>query len=316
MRTLSAALIAAVPLAAQLPDIYRSVDRVTWVVDNIDRVALAWEKVGMIRIDMRSDVVLPVTFRGKAEKAQVRMASGWLGDLRVDWIQPMGGSNAFAEYEKKHHTGILSLVHRVPTAEALAQEKERLHGLGVAVLQSDEHITYFDTETEGKYALGLIVTPDAAPAEAAPDKRIMQFAFTAHDLKPVSEYWAKLGLGAMAFNKGNLSEVEYWGKPIAIEQGFGWQRGRKVVYEWLTPITTPNVFDDHMKARGEGIHHLAVTVPDMDKAIADWKATGLRIASTGRWGTKGQPGSGRFAYVDTEPIGGVTMELLWNFPRP
>jgi hypothetical protein len=313
MRTLLAAIVFACPLAAQLPDLYRSVDRVTWVVDNIDRVALGWEKVGLIRIESRSDAELPVTFRGKATKAKVRMASGFLGDVRVEWIQPMDGDNAFTEFQEKHRMGIFSLVHRVATPEALQQEKDRLRGLGVSVLQSDEHVTYFDTEPEGKYVLGLYYGPDAPAPGEAPEKKIVQFAFTAHDIKPVSDYWAKLGLGAMAFNKGNLSDVEYWGKPTEIQQGFGWQRGRKIVYEWLSPITTPNTFDDHMKMYGEGIHHLAMNVPDMPKAVAAWKAAGFKVASSGAWGEKAKPGSGRFAYVDTQPIGGVIMELLWQF---
>ena len=143
----------------------------------------------------------------------------------------------------------------------------------------------------------------------------MQFAFSVHDLKPVSDYWAKLGLGAMAFNKGNLSEVEYHDKPVQIDQAFGWQRGRKIVYEWLQPITSPNTFDDHMNAYGEGVHHIAFNVPDMPRAVAAWKSTGLQVASSGAWGEKGKPGSGRFTYVDTQPIGGVIAELLWNFPR-
>jgi hypothetical protein len=313
MRTLLAAVVFAYPLAAQLPDLYRSVDRVTWVVDNIDRVALGWEKVGLIQFESRSDAELEMTFRGKPAKAKVRMASGFLGDLRVDWIQPMDGSNAFTEYQRKHRSGIFSLVHRVATPEALAQEKERLRGLGVNVLQSDEHVTYFDTEPDGKYVLGLYYGPDAPAATVPLEKHIVQFAFTAHDLKPVSEYWARLGLGAMAFNKGNLSDVEYWGEPITIEQATGWQRNRKVVYEWLAPITTPNTLDDHMKIYGEGIHHLAMNVADMPKAVAGWKAAGLKVASSGAWGEKGKPGSGRFAYVDTQPIGGVIMELLWQF---
>jgi Glyoxalase/Bleomycin resistance protein/Dioxygenase superfamily len=303
-------LLAAAPLAAQVPEVYRSVDRVTWIVDNIDRVALGWEKVGFMQIEMRQDIELPVTFRGQPTKAKVRMASGHLGDLRVDWIQPLGGVNAFTEYQKKHRSGIFSLIHHVPDLEA---EKARLGSLGVEILQSESAVTYFDTEPRGKYVLGVTTAPADPPPSVPSDRRIVQFAFTAKDLKPIGEYWAKLGLGNMAFNKGNLSDVEYHGTPVAIEQQFGWQRNRKVVYEWLAPITTPNTFDDHMARYGEGIHHLAVNVPDMPKAIEQWKAAGYKVASTGAWGEKGKPGSGRFAYVDTEPIGGVIMELLWQF---
>src|SRR5437588_12997467 len=123
MKTVLAAILFTCPLGAQVPDMYRSVDRVTWVVDNIDRAVLGWEKMGLIQIERRSDAELPVTFRGKATTAKVRMASGYLGDLRVDWIQPMDGTNAFTEFQKKHRSGIFSLVHRAAGPDAVRKEK-------------------------------------------------------------------------------------------------------------------------------------------------------------------------------------------------
>ncbi len=286
----------------QPPEIYRSVDRVTWVLDDLDRVLAAWQKTGMVKIEQR----------GEAELPRMKVAEGFLGDVRVKWIQPLGGTNGYAEYQKKHGSGIFSLVHRAASEEAFRAEVERLRGLGVHVLQREEGLAYMDTEAEGKYVLGLSYGAETEKADAGREK-IVQFAFAVHELKPVSDYWAKLGLGGMAFNAGNLHDVEYWGKPIEIQQNFGWQRSRKVVYEWLSPVTSPNVFDDHMKAHGEGIHHIAMNVPDMEKAVAEWKAAGFEVASFGRWGETQKPGSGRFTYVFTEPAGGVTMELLWNY---
>ena len=321
MLRLLAILLVTWPLLAQTPEYYKSVDRVTWVVDDLERVIQGWEKLGMVRVARRDKLDLLVTFRGQVTNAKVLSASGFLGDVRVDWIQPSGGRDAFAEFQKKHGSGVFSLIHRVPTAEMFEQELERLRGLGVSVLQSGERKTdagtmryaYMDTEPQGKYVLGLIHGPDEIPADAPAGRKIVQFAFTAHELKPVSEYWAKLGLGAMAFNKSKLHDVEYWGKPIPLEELFGWQRGRKVVYEWIQPVTLPNVFDDHMKAYGEGVQHLGVNVPDMESAIAEWTRAGLKVSSSGGWGGKGSPGSGRFTYIDTESIGGVTTELLWQF---
>ncbi len=317
-----AIVLAIGPLAAQVPDLYKSVDRVTWVVDDLDRVLQAWEKVGLVQVERRIELDAPVTFRREATRAKGRVAMGFLGDVRVEWIQPAGGRDAFAEYQKKHTMGVFSLVHRAPTLEAFHAEIERLRALGVSVLQSGErqtsagvmHFAYMDTEPDGKYSLGLIYLPAGFVEKEAPaGRKIVQFAFTAHDLTPGSAYWAKLGLGAMSFNSGNLSEVQYWGQPIDIQQNFGWQRGRKIVYEWLQPVTRPNVFDDHMKKYGEGVHHIAMNVADMEKGVAEWTAAGLKVASFGRWGARDKPGSGRFTYVDTEPIGGVTTELLWQF---
>jgi hypothetical protein len=51
----------------------------------------------------------------------------------------------------------------------------------------------------------------------------------------------------------------------------------------------------------------------MDRAIAEWGETGFRVTQSGAWGQAGRKGSGRFAYLDTEKIVGVALELLWNF---
>jgi hypothetical protein len=51
----------------------------------------------------------------------------------------------------------------------------------------------------------------------------------------------------------------------------------------------------------------------MDDAIRYFEDKGFKVSMTGGWGEKGKPGSGKFAYVDTEGIGGETIELLWNY---
>jgi hypothetical protein len=51
----------------------------------------------------------------------------------------------------------------------------------------------------------------------------------------------------------------------------------------------------------------------MDAAIAHFKAKGVSVSMSGAWDINGS--KGRFAYLDTEPHGGVTVELIWNQPR-
>jgi hypothetical protein len=50
----------------------------------------------------------------------------------------------------------------------------------------------------------------------------------------------------------------------------------------------------------------------MDKAISAMRAQGFLVAQSGGWGEAGKPGSGRFAYMDTDALGGLTVELLWS----
>jgi len=316
-------VVAASSVSAQPPDFYRSVDRIVWVVDDVERVTEAWRKVGLARLDKREEIDLLCQFRGSPAKSKVRLGCGFLGDVRVEWVQPLSGENAYSKFLKEHGNGIFSLVHRVPDMAALQRELDRLGSAGADILQRSErttppgvvHDVYLDTAPQGKYVLGLIqVAADSEPAPPviAPEKKIVQFAFAVHYLKPVSAFWEKLGLGPMALNRGNLSDVRYKGTPIGPELLFGWQRNRKVPYEWLQPASSPNVFDDHMRAHGEGIHHLALTVDDLDKATAQWTQLGHAVVQSGKWGEEGKKGSGRFAYIDTESAGGMMIELLWN----
>src|SRR5437899_11073756 len=168
-------LVAASP--AQLPDYYKTVNRVTWVVENIDRVKPAWEAMGLSDIREYPNIQLAGEFRGKPVTIYAWQITGRLGNLTVDMIQPAEGqANAYTSFLGKHGDGILSIVHEVPDPQALETEILRMKGKGVDVLQQvtvrpDQGpltYTYFDTEPEGKFALGLVYASGGMPAAAGP----------------------------------------------------------------------------------------------------------------------------------------------------
>ena len=76
----------------------------------------------------------------------------------------------------------------------------------------------------------------------------------------------------------------------------------------------PTIYEEFLKAHGEGLHHLGFDTGNLDGKVTAWEAAGFKPAQTGAWGEKGKRGSGRFAYVDTDGIGGVLVELLWRQP--
>jgi hypothetical protein len=93
----------------------------------------------------------------------------------------------------------------------------------------------------------------------------------------------------------------------------GWQRHGTVVYEWIQPLRGPSTYEDHLAHHGEGLHHIAFNVDDMDEGNRLWDSFGFPVLMAGAWGKKAQPGSGRFAYHDAGGCCGVEIELLWNF---
>jgi catechol 2,3-dioxygenase-like lactoylglutathione lyase family enzyme len=179
------------------------------------------------------------------------------------------------------------------------------------------HYAYFDTEAEGKYVLGLMYDPNPA-AEASPatpaSVRVTQFAFVVGSLPPVSAYWKKLGFPEFEVTHPALTHLFFRGRPTGYEQDLGWQRHGSVPFEWcVPPANPPTVYAEYLKRHGEGLQHIAFEVPDMDQAIARYKQLGFETVQGGGWGEDGKPGSGRFGYVDTDRVGGLTIELLWNY---
>lgn len=312
------------PASAQLPDFYHSVASVHWVVADLGAVEQAWGKVGLPPLQDFGEVELQVKYRGEWRSSRVRAAVANFAGLEVNWVQPVAGENAFKDFLARHGSGIMSLNHRPPSLAALDAEVARLKGLGVPVLQRADidtgqgelSIVHMDTEADGKFVLGFVhgSVPGSptSPPPAPFDMKLSQYALVVKDLKPVSAFWQKIGLPDMTVTHPPLRDRRYRGEAGTFDQELGWHRHGTVTYEWIRSLRGPTVYDDFLRDHGEGIHHLAFDVPDMDGAVERWASQGFKAVQSGAWGDEGQSGSGRYAYVDTEPVGGVFIELLWN----
>jgi catechol 2,3-dioxygenase-like lactoylglutathione lyase family enzyme len=315
------ALGLAVPVQAEVEDLYRRVASVHWVVKDIDRAKAGWAKLGFPVQDL-GEASVPGSLRGQSGAARFRFALARLAGANVVWIQPVEGESAFQEHLDRSGEGVFSVNYAAPSREALEAEVARLQGLGVSVLQRGEATTpqgtittvHMDTAAEGKYVLGLVhgeapFVPDPTPALPL---KLSQYALVVRSLEKVSAYWQRLGFPAMDITHGKLTDLVHRGQPGRFDQRLGWHRHGTVTWEWIEPVAGPTVYEEHLKVHGEGFHHFAFDVPDMDKACASWEALGVPIVQSGAWGEKGKAGSGRFAYAATDAFGAVTTEFLWN----
>jgi methylmalonyl-CoA/ethylmalonyl-CoA epimerase len=304
---------------AQLPEFYKRVNRVTWLVKTLDVPLQGWAKIGLSNIQDLGDLTYEGQYRGKPVTIKARGATGNLGNLTVDMLQPAEGDNAFTEFLAHHGDGIFSIVHEVETMDDMKNEIDRMRSLGVGVLQQialQGHsgpitFTFFDTEREGKYVLGLIYWPGGAP-RAGPPGKISHIAFVVRDAEGPSAFWQKLGFPAMPKSHASpRADSRYHGKPLWLDFDVCWQRHTQFTYEWIIPpVTPPNLYADFLKTHGEGIQHLGVPVDDLEKSIADYQKLGYSVAQSGAWGETGKKGSGRYAYMDTDAIGGVVAEVI------
>jgi catechol 2,3-dioxygenase-like lactoylglutathione lyase family enzyme len=246
----------------------------------------------------------------------------------IEWIQPLNEDTAYADFLARHGEGVQHVAYSVPTDARLTEELARYKALGVGVLQSGTWTSsagtgrFADLETAsegGGMTLALEYDPGVASASAPavanddPFTRLAQYAFVVRDVHAVSAFYERIGLGALPIERNVSLNRVYRGSPGAFEMLLGWGRKGDVVFEWIQSMIGPNVYDEYLQQHGEGLHHLGFNVVDMDAAIARLHTRGLGVTMRGGWNVNGY--EGRFAYLDAEQHGGVTIELLWNKPR-
>jgi methylmalonyl-CoA epimerase len=77
--------------------------------------------------------------------------------------------------------------------------------------------------------------------------------------------------------------------------------------ELLRPLTPATVVGRFIEKRGEGLHHVAYRVDDIDAALAKLQAEGVRLIDTeARTGIRGS----RVAFLHPGGTGGVLTELV------
>jgi methylmalonyl-CoA epimerase len=84
-------------------------------------------------------------------------------------------------------------------------------------------------------------------------------------------------------------------------------RAGEAELELLQPLRDDTPVGKFLAKRGPGIHHIAVAVPDIDRAIADAREQGLEmIDEAPRIGLHGT----RIAFIQPKSVGGVLTELV------
>ncbi len=311
-------------VSAQTDKVFTEVDHIIWVVKDLKSVKRGWADIGFREMEDLKKVNL-INHGFKDSKGSVKATFAYLGGAKALWMQPVKGETIFSGYLQRSGEGAVALIHKVKDEAALSaivQQLARVNigKIGTYTLQTksgEMRYTIMDTREQGKYFLGFVIDQRTDAANYTGNNEVnlkfSQYAFAINNPDPVSNFWARAGLPAIEITHGEVWDKQYFGNPANFDMNLGWQRHGKIVYEWCIPLAGPNVYADHIRMHGEGIQHFGFGVDDMLDAIDFFRKKGYKISMSGGWGEKGKPGSGRFAYVDLSKIGGMTIELLWNY---
>jgi catechol 2,3-dioxygenase-like lactoylglutathione lyase family enzyme len=141
---------------------------------------------------------------------------------------------------------------------------------------------------------------------------IAQVGLVVQDLdRTVECYWKQFGIGPWhiyTYGKPLVAHMTYHGQPA--------DYAMRIALAWIGPLRIEliemaggdSVYADFVRDHGYGVHHFGVLVDDMDAAVAQAEAAGLRMTMDGAG--FGRDGDGHYAYLDTERDLGATIELL------
>lgn len=108
---------------------------------------------------------------------------------------------------------------------------------------------------------------------------------------------------AQFFGEESLPPLEFETGGARLRLAF-FQAG-EIQVELIQVLEGETIHSKFLKERGEGLHHLGYFIEDLEKSLSLLEKEGVRVL----W--KGEvPGAAKFAYLDTEKILGIVLELI------
>jgi predicted enzyme related to lactoylglutathione lyase len=142
-----------------------------------------------------------------------------------------------------------------------------------------------------------------SPATLPP---VFQLGFVVSDIERACKYYEAV------FRTGpfsriidvNMDGALLRGKPIDTTIKVAFVQSGDVQIELIQPVEGENLYTEFLEARGEGIHHLAYQVEDLEAIKAAFtEKVGEPVFSR-------DMGIMEFAYFDTSEVGGLMIEFL------
>ena len=154
--------------------------------------------------------------------------------------------------------------------------------------------------------------PKTQPPLPFLQRGIAQVAILVEDLeKTVENYWTLFGIGPWHFYtyaKPLVKEMSYHGKPADYEMRIALSYIGPLRIELIEAKEGNSIYADLIKQHGYGVHHFGILVEEMNEELVKASAAGLQVIQDGSG--FGLDGDGHYAYLDTEELLGVTLELI------
>ncbi len=144
---------------------------------------------------------------------------------------------------------------------------------------------------------------------------LTQVGFIVRDIEASKKKFAEfLGVEPPPHIDGGKYEVTgttFRGKPAPFANCWMafFNAGPNVQIELIQPNGVKSTWQDYLDEHGEGIHHLAFQIKDMNKTVESCEKFGMKCIQRGKYGG----GNGEYAYMDASDNLKCIVELLENY---
>lgn len=144
-------------------------------------------------------------------------------------------------------------------------------------------------------------------------KGVTQVAWVVEDLQQaVREQHRLFGVGPWhiyRYGRPLLSMMRRNGKDAEYMMDTAVTNAGPTRLELIQPISGDTIFEEFARRCGYGkVHHFGLAVDDMEEALRIVRAAGIEVTMEGAG--YGLDGDGYFAYLNTESLLGITLELM------
>ena len=136
---------------------------------------------------------------------------------------------------------------------------------------------------------------------------VQQACIVVKDIDRAIEYYTStFGMGPFSVLDVDMEGVLLRGKPISAKIKVAFADSGPLQIELIQPVEGKSIYTEFLDSKGEGLHHLAFQVDDLDALLAELSKEGIEPI----WHQRLPQFGIAFAYLNTARIGGVIFELI------
>lgn len=138
----------------------------------------------------------------------------------------------------------------------------------------------------------------------SPFEKVHHVGVVVEDMEKARAHFNSLGMGPFEPLELSPSEGLLRGKRLITTPIISMGTVGGIVIELLQPTEEDSLAKEFYESKGEGIHHIAFLVDDIDRETEKLAAKGVRVIFSQKFG------KGGCAFFDTGQVGGVYVELF------